>query len=362
MLLNMNRHQATFGSPMPNRSFSASSYKYGFNGKEKDDEIKGGGNSYDFGERLYDARLGKWLSLDPLMKKYQGISPYNYTFNNPIIFNDPDGRDGRLTVDHAKHQITLETTVFIYGGDNAVDNQNMAAEYNTQFQSMNNTKLVKGDKPGEVWTVKINVTFVAANMSDNQKAAMGPSDSDVNTSTTESIPNKETFGFQAGDNMLKVNTGIKFGGRTEGQTGLGFNEGAVASKDPRVGIHEVFHMLGFIDRYDTQTGLEVGPYVGDVVSNGDKNTILDFHYVDLMNFALSSQVTGTKAFGEKTDVAPSKTEYKNGVKTETLSNVTKSSTMAIDAGADIKSSSQQKSDVGKGKKLTATPISKPLNK
>jgi RHS repeat-associated protein len=82
-----------FGSPIPNRSFSASSYRYGFNGKEKDDEVKGGGNSLDYGARMYDSRLGRWLSLDPLIYKFPGHSPYNFALNNPIIFIDPDGGD-----------------------------------------------------------------------------------------------------------------------------------------------------------------------------------------------------------------------------------------------------------------------------
>lgn len=63
------------------------------NGKEKDDEIVGSGNSYDFGARQYDPRLGRWLSLDPLMTKYPGLSPYNFVSNNPIIFVDVDGKD-----------------------------------------------------------------------------------------------------------------------------------------------------------------------------------------------------------------------------------------------------------------------------
>jgi RHS repeat-associated protein len=45
-------------------------YRFGFNGQEKDDEVKVEGNSLDFGARIYDSRLGRWLSLDPLQAKY----------------------------------------------------------------------------------------------------------------------------------------------------------------------------------------------------------------------------------------------------------------------------------------------------
>jgi RHS repeat-associated protein len=82
-----------FGSPMDGRTFSSDKYRFGFNGKENDNEIQGDGNSYDFGARIFDSRLGRWLSLDPLMAKYPDISPYVFCVNNPIIFIDPDGRD-----------------------------------------------------------------------------------------------------------------------------------------------------------------------------------------------------------------------------------------------------------------------------
>ena len=82
-----------FGSPMDGRNFSSDKYRFGFNGKENDNEIQGGGNSYDFGARIYDSRLGRWLSLDPLMKKYPTLSPFNFCANNPIIYIDPDGED-----------------------------------------------------------------------------------------------------------------------------------------------------------------------------------------------------------------------------------------------------------------------------
>jgi RHS repeat-associated protein len=67
-------------------------YRYGFNGKEKDDEVKGAGASYDFGARMYDPRLGRWLSCDPLFAKYRDLSPFNYCDNNPIMLIDNDGK------------------------------------------------------------------------------------------------------------------------------------------------------------------------------------------------------------------------------------------------------------------------------
>jgi len=67
-------------------------YRFGFNGKEKTDEIYGDGNGVDFGARIYDGRLGRWLSVDPLQAKYQDLSPYNFVSNNPIIFIDPGGK------------------------------------------------------------------------------------------------------------------------------------------------------------------------------------------------------------------------------------------------------------------------------
>ncbi len=82
------------GMLMPGRKFSnGSSYKYGFAGKEKDDELKGEGNSYDFGARIYDPRISRWLSVDPLQAKYPDETPYLYTGGNPIYFADPDGKD-----------------------------------------------------------------------------------------------------------------------------------------------------------------------------------------------------------------------------------------------------------------------------
>jgi RHS repeat-associated protein len=75
---------------MSGRNYNAgSSYRYGFNGKEKDNSTAEG--SYDFGARILDSRIGRWLSVDPLNKPF--ITPYNFSRNNSINFVDPDGED-----------------------------------------------------------------------------------------------------------------------------------------------------------------------------------------------------------------------------------------------------------------------------
>jgi RHS repeat-associated protein len=87
-------------APNPQEVLAAKSggYRYGFNGKEKDDELKGAGNSLDFGARIYDSRLGRWLSVDPLFANYSDLSPYNYVANSPLRFIDPDGKLIRLVI------------------------------------------------------------------------------------------------------------------------------------------------------------------------------------------------------------------------------------------------------------------------
>jgi RHS repeat-associated protein len=81
----------------------SSDYRYGYNGKEKDDEIKGEANSLDYGARIYDPRVGRWMSTDPLESKYPSMSAYNYVANTPIMAIDPDGREVELFFNNQEH-------------------------------------------------------------------------------------------------------------------------------------------------------------------------------------------------------------------------------------------------------------------
>ena len=86
-----------FGMMMPDRQWYAGSdsgnYRFGFNGQEKDDELKGAGNSVSFRYRIHDARLGRFFTVDPLRRSFPHNSPYCFSENRVIDGIDLEGSE-----------------------------------------------------------------------------------------------------------------------------------------------------------------------------------------------------------------------------------------------------------------------------
>ena len=72
-----------------NASINAVAKRYRYTGKERDEET----GLYYHGARYYIPWLARWTAIDPMEDKYAGMSPYNYSFNNPVMYNDPSGAD-----------------------------------------------------------------------------------------------------------------------------------------------------------------------------------------------------------------------------------------------------------------------------
>ena len=78
-----------FGEGMAEQKAGGYSTKYRFTSKEVDEET----GLYYFGARYYDPRISLWYGVDPMADEFPDYNPFNYTFNNPIVLKDPDGRN-----------------------------------------------------------------------------------------------------------------------------------------------------------------------------------------------------------------------------------------------------------------------------
>ena len=70
-------------------------YRYGFNGKENDGET----GTQDYGMRIYNPAIARFLSVDPLTSKFAMLTPYQFASNTPILAVDLDGLEARVYTD-----------------------------------------------------------------------------------------------------------------------------------------------------------------------------------------------------------------------------------------------------------------------
>jgi len=94
---------------MPGRQYNSDSYRYGFQGQEMDNEIKGNGNSVNFKYRMHDPRLGRFFAVDPLASSYPWNSPYAFSENRVIDAVELEGLEKMVLSDSQGSQNTVET-------------------------------------------------------------------------------------------------------------------------------------------------------------------------------------------------------------------------------------------------------------
>jgi RHS repeat-associated protein len=177
-----------FGAPIAGRSAAfGSEYRFGFNGKEDDGQVNGEGNSIDFGARMYDSRLGRFLSVDPLAADYPSLSPYVFVANNPINAIDPDGRKILFINGHYQDNWVGRNIVgsdkagaAYWGDDMASSAQKFFKDYSniTSSNYINGSSKFAGDMSGQdrykagMAYAKANLEVLTADMGDGETFKM----------------------------------------------------------------------------------------------------------------------------------------------------------------------------------------------
>ena len=224
-----------FGMQMPSRTFTATAgvtYKFGFNGKQNDNEITGW---QDYGMREYDTRIARFISVDPLKNEYPELTPYQFASNTPIRAIDLDGLE-RLDYNYMpeaepykpkfqSHSTNIKFLEFTFsaGGANDENGVNSCVKVNyttgiatddagvTHFSMKTDINPDKNTSGGKVYgaSVGADVGYRYDNRATFRKTLQGDgiSISDVHPSS------KLSFGFGAsvGANGFSISLGYSFG-------------------------------------------------------------------------------------------------------------------------------------------------------
>ena len=117
-------------------------YRFGFNGKENDNDIICKGRCQDYGMRMYRLDLGRFFSVDPIGKRFPYFTPYQYAANTPIVAIDLDGLEAILVSIVPTNNDPMLTHITITGLMSKIEQDNLSETYRYQDSNGNVTSEV----------------------------------------------------------------------------------------------------------------------------------------------------------------------------------------------------------------------------
>ncbi|AEA42436.1 RHS repeat-associated core domain protein [Fluviicola taffensis DSM 16823] len=286
-----------FGVTLEDRNLmlvGAEKSRYGFQNQEMDDEIKLEGNSYDFGARMYDSRLGRWLTIDALSGKYPHLSPYNFVDNCPIKFLDPDGRD---IIDFLKSmsngyvvqsRVIQQSTVFMnwisqYANVSGLDDSGKLGITTSGARSQINLKFEVTNLTGAGAT---SILFKGKNLTACTEAELTgakPEDFQLLIQLNSSVDNS-SGGLKAGDKLLTIGHEALLHGETLSLLLLDFFNGTKDAAALLEGYKQDVDGGGELDhlKITPGTSTEYSSFIADVNQVLINNRNLDTPFPDLI--------------------------------------------------------------------------------
>ncbi|TRX10878.1 hypothetical protein FNW10_08980 [Flavobacterium gawalongense] len=108
---------------IPNRHGNSGAYRYGFQGQEMDNELKGEGNSLNYTFRMHDPRVGRFFAIDPLFKEYPHYTPYSFSGNKVIASIEFEGLEDVWVADGGSTVKKVGPYVGAYTSEQAANNR-----------------------------------------------------------------------------------------------------------------------------------------------------------------------------------------------------------------------------------------------
>ncbi|MFW5983346.1 MAG: RHS repeat-associated core domain-containing protein [bacterium] len=224
---------------MPLKSLALQAYRFGFNGKEKDPEWTGTeGSHLAFRYRIHDARIGRFLSIDPLTKDYPWNSPYAFSENRVIDRIELEGLEAvpityvdENTGENVKQiRITIEVVSSSYVEDKTLLRERVDGIASQLQESYSGSDLATNTR----YEMNINVEYNLENSEPEAEYYM------------ELVQNVDGCSYWSVGSVDNIGDSQENRIQVEVAAGTGNPDGTNNSKDEtdRTGAHEVLHTLG----------------------------------------------------------------------------------------------------------------------